>query len=304
MQQNAAICYNSAFYIFMMIMTTHPLITACPVCQQPLAPEQKRWLCSQQHNFDISRYGYVNLLLAQQKKSKSPGDTQEMVDARQRVLNSQLYQPISDWLNQWLLELMIEKSGPLQIADVGCGEGYYTERLANALNDHQITHQLYGVDISKEALRRAARRSKDIHWLVATGGQLPFQEHSLDLIISLFTNLMPEGCSKVLKQGAPIVLLNTGEQHLLELRQHIYQNVKSHAFDPIPQMQQHGYHLTGEQRLKFNATLNSSQQILDVLQMTPHWWRVKEEALERLKQLHQLTITLDIMLHQFTYGEA
>lgn len=296
------------FYLY--IMTTSTLITACPVCQenlQPQQPLQKQWGCSNAHSFDVSRYGYVNLLLAQHKKSKSPGDTQDMVDARQRVLNSKLYQPISDWLNQWLIELLIERQRQqqqtLQIADIGCGEGYYTQRLHQVLQDHQIQQQLYGVDISKEALKRAAKRSKDIHWLVASGGLLPFQAHSLDLIVCLFTNLMPEGFAKVLKQGAPVVLLNTGKNHLLELRQQIYQEVKLHEFNPIEKMQQHGYRLTGEQRLSFKTELSSNEQILDVLRMTPHWWKVKEQALERLKQLEKLSLSFDIVLHQFNYDE-
>lgn len=287
-------------------MSISSLVTACPVCLEPLRPEGSkppRWLCDNQHSYDVARDGYVNLLVAQHKKSKAPGDTQAMVAARQRVLNSQLYQPISDWLNQWLLELCLPSQTALQIADVGCGEGYYTQRLAQALSDHQVEHQLYGVDISKEALKRAAKRSADIHWLVASGGQLPFQAHSLDLITCLFTNLMPAGLASALKPGAAVVLLNTGPQHLIELRQKIYQEVKEQAFNPTEKMQQSGYRLSGEQRLTFTTQLSSNQQILDLLQMTPHWWRIKEDALLRLQQYQQLAITLDIVLHQFNYAE-
>lgn len=286
-------------------MTSLPHIIACPVCQDSLHQESKRWLCPNQHSFDIARHGYVNLLLAQHKKSKMPGDNKEMVDARLRVLNSQLYQPISDWLNQWIIDLLIEQSGTLHIADVGCGEGYYTARLGNALQDHLLEHQLYGVDISKDALRNAAKRSKDIHWLVASGGQLPFLANQLDLIVCLFTNLMPQGFAKALKPGAAVVLLNTGENHLFELRDIIYPEVRKHAFDPTAQMQEHGYRLSGEHRLNFKAQLKSQQQILDLLQMTPHWWRTSEAALERLKQYDTLDISIDITLHQFNYqGET
>lgn len=278
-------------------------VIACPVCANPLEQKDQRWLCTQQHSFDIARHGYVNLLLAQHKKSKAPGDTKEMVDARLRVLNSHLYQPISDWLNQWIIDLVVENPNPLQIADIGCGEGYYTQRLENALHDHQIEHQLYGVDISKEALRSAAKRSKAIHWLVASGGQLPFLTHSLDLIICLFTNLMPQGFAKALKDRASVILLNTGENHLLELREIIYPSVKKNSFNPIPKMQEHDYRLTGEHRLNFKTVLTSQEQILDVLQMTPHWWKTSEEALEQLKQYQSLEISIDIVLHQFSYQE-
>ena len=159
---------------------------------------------------------------------------------------------------------------------------------------------LYGVDISKDALRRAAKRSKDIHWLVGSGGQPPFLANQLDLIVCLFTNLMPEGFAKVLKPNSTVILINTGLDHLIELRQLVYENVKSQAFDPSATMVQHGYQLNGEQKLKFKTKLTSSQQIIDLLQMTPHWWRVQPSALAKLEQLNELEITVDITLHQFT----
>lgn len=278
-----------------------PHVIACPVCGQSLVTQDKRWQCSQGHSFDQARQGYLNLLVAQHKKSKAPGDTLEMVDARQRVLDSHLYQPISDLLNQRVSDIALSKNSPLHIADIGCGEGYYTQRLQQALVENQIPHQLYGVDISKEALRRAAKRSKDIYWLVASGGQPPFLPQHLDLIVCLFTNLMPQGFTKSLKPNAPVILLNTGVDHLIELRQLVYENVKSQAFNPTDSMLENGYCLEAEQRLKFNAKLTSSEQIIDLLQMTPHWWRVQPSALAKLEQLDELEITVDISLHQFSY---
>lgn len=281
-------------------MTPFPHIIACPVCSAPLSAQQTHWDCPAGHSFDQARQGYLNLLVAQHKKSKAPGDTLEMVDARQRVLDSNLYQPISDLLNQWVSDIALTRNTPLQIADIGCGEGYYTQRLQQTLADHQVTHNLYGIDISKNALRRAAKRSKDIYWLVGSGGQPPFLANQLDLITCLFTNLMPEGFAKVLKPNATVILVNTGLDHLIELRQRVYENVKSQAFDPSATMLQHGYELNGEQKLKFKTKLTSSQQIIDLLQMTPHWWRVQPSALAKLEQLDELEITVDITLHQFT----
>lgn len=281
-------------------------VIACPVCSELLHASDNRWSCTNNHSFDQARYGYLNLLLAQHKKSKAPGDNLDMVDARQRLLDSQLYQPISDMVNQWVVELALsqQQGQALHIADIGCGEGYYTQRLQDSLSDHQIEHRMYGVDISKDALRRAARRSKNIDWLVASGGQLPFVPHSLDLIVCLFTNLMPQGFARVLKQGAPVILLNTGSHHLLELREHIYETVNMNAFNPVPGMEQHGYQLSGEQRLTVKAHLNSNQRIMDLLMMTPHRWKIRDEALQRLQQLDELTITIDVQLHQFVLKTA
>ncbi|WP_430462804.1 putative RNA methyltransferase [Thalassolituus sp. LLYu03] len=274
-------------------------VIACPVCGQLLTASGTNWRCEAGHSYDKARQGYLNLLVAQHKKSKAPGDTMDMVDARQRLLDSHLYRPISDMLNQWVLENALASNLPLQIADVGCGEGYYTQRLQEVLADHQLEHSLYGVDISKDAVKRAARRSHDIDWLVASGGKLPFAPHSLDLITCLFTNLMPEGFARVLKPAGQVVLLNTGGSHLLELRELIYDEVKINPLDPRPTMAAHGFVCNGEQNLKYKAKLTSNQQIMDLLMMTPHRWKVRNEVLTRLQQLCELTVTIDIALHQF-----
>ena len=275
-------------------------VIACPVCGQLLEANANNWRCASGHSYDKARQGYLNLLVAQHKKSKAPGDTMDMVDARQRLLDSHLYRPISDMLNQWVLENALSGQHPLQIADVGCGEGYYTQRLQEVLADHQLAHNLYGVDISKDAVKRAARRSSDIDWLVASGGKLPFVENSLDIITCLFTNLMPEGFARVLKDEGQVILLNTGGEHLLELRELIYDEVKINPLDPRPAMAQHGYHCNGEQNLKYKAKLTSNQQIMDLLMMTPHRWKVRNQVLEKLQQLCELTVTIDIALHQFS----
>ena len=42
----------------------------------------RRFNCIQGHSFDIAREGYVNLLLPNQKHSKSPGDSKDMMESR------------------------------------------------------------------------------------------------------------------------------------------------------------------------------------------------------------------------------
>ena len=49
-----------------------------------------------EHSFDVAREGYVNLLLAGQRRSRQPGDSPEMVLARQRFLATGAYDPMSE----------------------------------------------------------------------------------------------------------------------------------------------------------------------------------------------------------------
>lgn len=71
---------------------------ACPVCAEALtSDDNQHWQCGNQHSFDRARQGYLNLLLAHKKRSRAPGDDAEMVAARQRLLDSGVYQPFRSY---------------------------------------------------------------------------------------------------------------------------------------------------------------------------------------------------------------
>ena len=70
----------------------------CPICQQALLQKDKQLICEANHNFDVAKEGYVNLLPVQFKKSKAPGDNKEMVIARRNFLEKGYYSPLADKL--------------------------------------------------------------------------------------------------------------------------------------------------------------------------------------------------------------
>jgi len=67
----------------------------CPVCSSPLSRAGRSYSCAGKHSYDISKEGYVNLLLANQKQSREPGDSKEMLDARRSFLNKGYYKPLA-----------------------------------------------------------------------------------------------------------------------------------------------------------------------------------------------------------------
>jgi len=289
-------------------MTTSILL--CPVCKESLQANEsnKSLSCVNNHCFDRARQGSLHLLLAHKKKSKNPGDSQEMVIARQAFLNSDFYRPISDSLNQIIVETALKLNQPIQVLDIGCGEGYYSQRIHNSLSDHQIDHKLHGLDISKDAVIAAAKRAKadaalaskadDSEWLVASAIDIPLQEKSIDIATCLFTRLMPESYHKVIKQDGFFICVNTGEKHLIELREKLYDKITKVEFDPIKNMGE-DFELIDQQQVSYQNTLSSQQQIQDLLLMTPHNWRTKAENKESLSSLEELTVTIDAQIHVF-----
>ena len=111
----------------------------CPICGSKLNTLNKSLVCAGHHCFDIARQGYVNLLTVQQKHSLHPGDTREQVLSRRAFLEAGYYAPIAEALIAVSKALTVNSneirpSG--ELLDVGCGEGYYSARLAEALGMH------------------------------------------------------------------------------------------------------------------------------------------------------------------------
>src|SRR5690554_7386318 len=101
---------------------------ACPLDGDPLYRSDGTWRCAAGHSFDIARQGYVNLLPVQQKRSRNPGDSKEMVAARTQFLNTGIYEPIAQKVTE-LVRPLLQQDRPLRLLDAGCGEGYYLDYL-------------------------------------------------------------------------------------------------------------------------------------------------------------------------------
>lgn len=101
---------------------------ACPICSAPLNEVDNGVVCPAGHRFDRARQGYLNLLPVQHKNSRDPGDNLAMVEARRDFLNAGHYAPVA----RRLAALAAERK-PQRWLDIGCGEGYYTAQIADAL---------------------------------------------------------------------------------------------------------------------------------------------------------------------------
>ncbi len=170
----------------------------CPVCKKILDKGGKTYRCENNHCFDEGKQGYLNLLLSNQKHSKTPGDDKEMVLSRKGFLEKDYYKIISEKVNELVLEN--RSSDDAEILDIGCGEGYYTGRLKKILNERGIKSNITGIDISKEAVICAAKTYKNIEWIVASATNIPLEDESLDFIICMFAKIIPEEKMRTLKK--------------------------------------------------------------------------------------------------------
>lgn len=270
-------------------------LVVCPLDQQPLGFDGTAWKCSHGHSFDMAKQGYLNLLPVQQKRSRSPGDSKEMVAARKQVLDSGVYQPIANALIQQISPLLLADEAKT-VVDAGCGEGYYLEQI-----QQQFPHHRYcGFDISKWAVAAAAKRSKAIAWLVASSKNPPLLPQQTDLLLCLFGFYSFAGFSRLLRTGGKLLLLDPGPRHLIEMRDIIYPEVRHTALPSIEQAQEYGFHL--EEDVGFEAVTQplNAQQIAPLLQMTPHGYKAPAEGKAKLADVTDLSLTLDLRFRWLT----
>ena len=257
----------------------------CPICGEELNLTGKQYVCSRNHSFDVARQGYVNLLTVQQKHSLNPGDTREQVLSRREFLEAGFYAPIAEALIAEAKALGIGG----QILDVGCGEGYYSSRLADALEA-----PLTGLDISKEAVRCAAAKYKGKQWLCATAAHIPVEEGSVSLLTSLFALTLPQEFARVLKEDGFYFQVLAAEDHLLDLKGIIYDQLNFKEKDTVPELP--GFELVKSVPIRFSFTVEG-QQIQNLFSMTPHVFRIGKEGAERLRNTEILTDTASCVLN-------
>lgn len=260
----------------------------CPLCHEPLASDATGARCARGHAFDRAREGYLNLLPVQKKNSLDPGDDADMVAARRAFLEAGHYAPIRDTLAGLLAPRRVG-----HLVDSGCGEGWYTATLARQ------AARTTAFDISRNAVKRAARRDGGITWLVASANDIPLPDASADAMVAIFSPVNAAEAARVLTPDGMLVVAAPGEQHLWELREALYADVRPHQADKWQDelAADFGYH--SEARVQCPVVLADNTAVQHLLRMTPHYWRATREKRAQVEQQATLATRADVRLLQF-----
>lgn len=271
-------------------------IYQCPVCGLPLTRLIKQYICEKNHSFDISEKNHVNLLLANQKKTKDPGDNKEMMDNRTNFLNKGYYQKFSEGLNEAVEDNL--KPNVEFILDAGCGEGYFISMLKNKLSSNidRANINYYGVDISKSAIKNATRRDKTINFAVGSNFNLPILDNSLDCVIRNFAPGEAKEFNRVLKFHGKLIIITPGVDHLFELKERLYEKPRKHEVkdDYID-----GFRLIEHRQIKYNIDLRDNADIQNLITMTPYYWSITNEMKSRIDALESFNSTLHFNIHVY-----
>lgn len=176
----------------------------CPTCGHALRQSGSLLRCPSGHAFNVARQGYVHLA----GRLPYDGDTTEMVLARHRFLRSGAY----DFLTAALIEAVPPTDG--LIVDAGAGTGHH---LAGVLDAHPRATGL-AVDISKPALRRAARAHRRAAAVLADSWRhLPIADRAADAILNVFAPRNGAEFARILRRQGTLVVATPAPEHLVEL---------------------------------------------------------------------------------------
>lgn len=259
----------------------------CPICQQPLAFAQNRYCCANHHSFDQAKEGYVNLLPVQFKHSKEPGDNKAMVNARRAFLEQGYYQPLAERLVS-LYQQFANTQGLM--LDAGCGEGYYTAQ-HNAINN-----QVFGIDIAKEAIKKAAKKYQQCQFSVGTLSHLPFADENIHWLLSIYAPILEAEFTRVLTKGGYLLTVTPAKKHLHELKALIYQNTLEHdeQRQPIKALS-----LVHQETLHYQMTLKTGIDTLNLLSMTPFAFKASEQVKQQLAANHHFDCQVDFLIRLY-----
>lgn len=262
-----------------MILNTSYFI--CPVCGSKMFEVKNSLRCFSGHSFDISKDGYVNLLM-KNAANKRHGDDKLMVSARKSFLDKGYYSTLRQNIAKVLGSDNI-------VLDSGCGEGYYTSIFAE-------NNTVLGIDISKDALKYAAKRCKKATFAVASISDIPLPDSSVDAVLNIFAPDSTKEFSRVLKNDGRLIEVLPLENHLFELKEKIYKNPYK---NPIPEYEKTGFKLQSVTEVKYKINLENNEDINALFKMTPYYYKTSRDDQQKVENLTELLVSLEFAIAEY-----
>jgi 23S rRNA (guanine745-N1)-methyltransferase len=264
------------------------MLFLCPKCKKELNIEKGFCRCENGHAYDRAKEGYYNFLIG--RSGGIHGDNIKMVQARRDFLQRGYYFPLARRLSELIL-LYTEKGG--RVLDSGCGEGYYTDIVEKSLFERDGESLVSGFDISKDAVKRAARVNPRMALAVASSYDMPIGDGAVDIVYNVFSPLALSETGRVLKSGGKFIMAIPDEEHLFELKAAVYDTPYKNKVEntEIP-----GFKLLLRENLRYKMELDSREAVSSLFMMTPYAYRTSPENIARMEKLDSLLCRAEFIL--------
>jgi len=267
-------------------------------CNSTLKRQDNGLACSSGHHFDRAKEGYWSLIQPQDRKSANPGDTDTAVLARHRWLSRGYANSLIDFLTPSAAKAVAcSASLEPRILDLGCGEGSFGPALFGA-----HANGYCGIDLSKRAVRLAARGWPEATWVLANADRtLPVHNDSIDCVISLFGRRPVNEIARISKLGATCIIAVPAEDDLIELREKTQKtgHRRSRWETIVDEFKTAGLQFQEHQLWKQQLNLDRDA-IIDALAMTYRAVRYSQQSRLESVAAMQVTLAADVLLFQRT----
>ena len=256
----------------------------CPVCKGNLTKNNNTLVCDSNHCYDLSKYGYVNLMRSQKSSKKRHGDDKLMLKSRRDFLEKGYYKPLLDAITSEVLK----RSGSenFTVLDVGCGEGYYTANIKQRIPNCDM----YGIDISKDALICAAKRDHSLSLAAASCSEIPIESGSCDVVLNIFSPTNSNEYSRVLKSGGTLIKAVPLENHLFGLKKAIYDS----PYRNKTESRELKNFITADfKEIKYTLKFTSNEDIISLFKMTPYYYKTSRDDQSKLENLANLETEIE-----------
>ena len=232
----------------------------CPICTKSMDIQGNSLICRHGHCFDISRYGYVNLLL---KSSPKTNYSKRSFDNRHQILEYGMY----DVVLEKIIQFISDTPSIRNILDVGCGEGFYARQI-----QQRTERNIFAFDLSREAIQIASKKDKRkaVKWFVTDLSKIPLKDGSMDCILDIFSPAHYKEFQRLLSPNGYVVKVIPTKNHLREIRTKVQAHLKNPDYSNESVVEYFEKYLKTISRETVSATVQlSSEQRMSFIEMTP-----------------------------------
>ncbi len=269
-------------------------IFSCPICLHPMQVNHRSLVCPVKHTFDISKHGYVNMLLGLYKSQYD----KSMFLSRKIINKSGFFTPLIEEISFLIAKNIRGQAEQIKILDAGCGEGYHLAQIKEKVFQNSPRQILgVGIDIAKEGIIMAAKTHKGNIWCVADIAKVPFQTAQFDFILNILSPANYAEFKRISKKGATIIKVVPNSNYLLELREIFYEETEQVTYSNTETMKLFEDNLQVIDIKKLKYSLPVDNDYLENLSiMTPLSWATTQEKVEKLFKSNIKTVTVDFSI--------
>ena len=258
---------------------------SCPVCSARMElVDSSQLICTENHSFDLSRQGYVNLA---QQAHVTKYD-QALFEARKTVIDSGFFNPLLNYVTEMISDQVKDEVEPI-IVDAGCGEGSHLSAILSNLKG-DVTG--VGIDLSKEGIIAAAKDHPGNIWVVADLANCPFQDAEFDVVLNVLSPANYTQFKRLLKPSGLFMKVVPESGYLKELRDVFYEETDRQSdADPVARIKEH-FDTVKTQRITYDFPLDS-ELLATLIRMTPLTWGASDEKIAEALRIGIPTVTID-----------